>query len=66
MTLKRPFKRGPRHPLPLKLTEGTPEVVPVNFYLLQGSLVEDIIRKSVIFFGGLNIFYGFLTLKLTL
>ena len=52
MTLKRPFKRGPRHSLPLKLTEDAPEVVAVNFYLLQGGVVEAIMRKSVIFFGG--------------
>ena len=52
MTLKCPFKRGPRYPLSLKLTEDAPEVVPVNFYLLQGGVVKDIMRKSVIFFGG--------------
>jgi len=28
--------------------------------------VENIVRKSSIFFGGLNIFYEFLTLKLPL
>ena len=36
MALKRPFERGPRHPFPLKLTEDTPEVVPVNFLFLTG------------------------------
>ena len=43
--------RGPKHSLFLKLTEDTPEVVSGNFYLLQGVVVEDIMRKSVIFFG---------------
>ena len=52
MTLKRPFKKGPRHPLPLKLTEDTPEVVSGNFYLLQGGIAEDVMRKSVILFDG--------------
>jgi len=52
MTLKCPFMRGPRHLLSLKLIEDAPEVVPVNFYLLQGGTVEDIMGKKVIFFGG--------------
>ena len=66
LTLKLPLKRGPRQSLSLKLREDAPEVVFINFYPLQGGVVEDIIRKSVIFFGGWNIFYGFLTLKLPL
>ena len=52
MTLKLLLKRGVRLPLSLKLTKDAPEVVPVNFYLLQGGPMEDIMRKSVIFFGG--------------
>ena len=51
MTLKRPFRRGPRHPLSLKRIEDAPEVVIVNFYLLQAGIVEDIMRKTVIFFS---------------
>ena len=66
MTLKLPLKRRSRHPLSLKLTKEAPEVLSGNFYLLQGGIAEDIMRKSVIFFGGLNIFYGVLTLKLPL
>jgi len=52
MTLKCPFIRGPRHPLFLKLIKDAPEFVPVNFYLLEGGIVEDIMRKIVIFFVG--------------
>ena len=52
MTLKLLLKRGLRLPLSLKLTKDGPEVVSVNFYLLQGGVVKDIMRKSVIFFGG--------------
>ena len=66
LTLKLPLKRGPRYPSSLNLTEDAPEVVPVNFYLLQGGVVKDIMRKSVISFGGWNIFYRFLTPKLPL
>ena len=66
MTLNLPLRRRPRGPLSLKFTEDAPKVVFVNFYLLQGGVVKDIMRKSVIFFGGLNIFYGVLTLKLPL
>jgi len=50
LTLKLPLKRDARHPLFFKPTEDAPEVVPVNFYLLQGGIVKDIMRKSVIFF----------------
>ena len=45
LTLKLLLKRGLRLPLSLKLTKDAPEVAPVDFYLLQGGLVEDIIRK---------------------
>ena len=50
--LKLPLKRGLRLPLSLKLTKDAPEVVPVNVYLLQGGVVKDIMRKSVILFEG--------------
>ena len=33
---------------------------------MQGGFVKDILRKSVIFFGGWTIFYRFLTLNLPL
>ena len=66
MTLKLPLKRGLTFPLSLRLTKDAPEVVTVNFYLLQGGRMEDIMRKSVIFFGGCNNFHRFLSLKLPL
>jgi len=43
--------RGPRHPLSQKFTEDAPKVFYGNFYLLQGDIAEDIMRKSVLFFG---------------
>ena len=51
LTLNLPLMRGRRHPLSLKLSEDAPKIFYGNFYLLQGDIAEDIMRKSVIFFG---------------
>ena len=59
-----PLKRGPiGHPSTLKLTEDPPHIAFVYFKLLHGVFSKDILKKKVIFLGGLFYFQVFFAQK---